>query len=1135
MKYYGSELDLIYLFCNKTLTTTTGGYKKTEAILKKANIELYPISNLDILSLVVKHKEIANYFFLPRLRPGDAFLSQMYNTEIVLHAKENAIESIAYSEQPKEQNIDSRLLHSFVQEKIELCRSFILGMKLSELRKELDRIFTYRISGIEGAEKLLFYKLIVDLHDGNEVETDIEELTDDLKKELQWLIKYYENPVPIGAYVFASHCIEVQAIVLDKMFAAQLWDAVITLCKVIVDDTNSEIGDIVRQYYGLALFNLQKYVQAVDILKGLYQKTRKETDLLYSILAEIKCINCAWREGHYELKDRLLELVEQLNSLKENKQYKSNINLIAMLYLETAYNLGVSEKEYLETAVEKYNSFSEEVKNNYAVKYLYALCLEVNGNIDLAEKIYSELDWEKNAEISCRYMICKLSKRDYNGAVSVYKKLCSSVQNTKLKGLYLTALFYTENVDYEKTLKSFVDETRGNFAGIIDIALGLRDKKSIQTYILPEVKRKFNDELENLELTQKNELLSILSLGGEVTLILEIIKNISDVKKLNRYIIKEIYDSTFAICNKEFIAHNKGLIKSQELDASEQIADRFLEANVLRREFLQIKYLCAGAKEKRFSLLKYAKELFEITNEDGLARNIISMLSERNETDYNAYAPYFKVLSSSTKPDYCMAVASAMLRLGKTEEADLYAYKALYYLNDTEDYEIYKSYLGYYNQNLNRYHDKREIQRVRGNSVVILEESTPVDAKNPVIMTLCLDSESEFSDINNRSMEVEHVPSNHPLFLKLQGSGLKQILKIDGINYRIKEIHSRTDFAASFIFKKINQYPEKFNGAVWIFSAGKPEEFIEKIKSLTDRTKQTEALLNFYHFKENEIGLPIDAFTEGDYDRYIDALTMLLYTKNQAFYTGYPTYENEENQKYVPSLSTIVLLSSMNLLNVLDAVKDSLLFPASYMDFFAKRYSKAKEVYLLSPGKLVNVDNQLALIKNDLSHVEIWERIIDFCTGCKSVEISDEERIEFTIGDGINGEEFIAAANLHLIHLDAFILAAKEQTTLLCDDLFFRKMATYSKIRNINFVSLLWHYVDKDFVVPIILELSKTNYLYIPLLARTDEEAIKLKKNILDGELKKKYYGNMLIAYNVAWKKVMRELFGEDIEFEDLE
>lgn len=72
-------------------------------------------------------------------------------------------------------------------------------------------------------------------------------------------------------------------------------------------------------------------------------------------------------------------------------------------------------------------------------------------------------------------------------------------------------------------------------------------------------------------------------------------------------------------------------------------------------------------------------------------------------------------------------------------------------------------------------------------------------------------------------------------------------------------------------------------------------------------------------------------------------------------------------------------------------------------------------------------------------------------------------------------------------------------------------------------------------MVPIVMELSKTNYLYIPLMARTDEEAIELKKNILDGELKKKYYSDMLIVYNVAWKKVMREIFGEDIEFEETE
>ncbi|MFR7974239.1 MAG: hypothetical protein ACLU8C_18305 [Lacrimispora saccharolytica] len=48
-----------------------------------------------------------------------------------------------------------------------------------------------------------------------------------------------------------------------------------------------------------------------------------------------------------------------------------------------------------------------------------------------------------------------------------------------------------------------------------------------------------------------------------------------------------------------------------------------------------------------------------------------------------------------------------------------------------------------------------------------------------------------------------------------------------------------------------------------------------------------------------------------------------------------------------------------------------------------------------------------------------------------------------------------------------------------------------------------------------------------------NEEAIELKKNILDGKLKKKFYSSMLMAYNVAWKNVVREIFGEDIEYNE--
>lgn len=328
-------------------------------------------------------------------------------------------------------------------------------------------------------------------------------------------------------------------------------------------------------------------------------------------------------------------------------------------------------------------------------------------------------------------------------------------------------------------------------------------------------------------------------------------------------------------------------------------------------------------------------------------------------------------------------------------------------------------------------------------------------------------------------------------------------------------------------------------GNIQEFDIGKECEVCHEIMNWENSFPPLNAL-DFVHstnelFEQSKrLGLPIDMFTNGDYERYIDALTMLLNGKDQALYAGLPTYENEENQKYIPTLSTLVLLSLMDLINVLDGIKSDLLLPKSYINFFVERYSKAKEMSFVSSKKLVNINNQLTVIEND-PHIEIWERIMDFCMECKTVEISDDERIGFSIGDYIDGEQFIAAAKLHLIHLDAFVLAKKEQATLLCDDLFFRKMATYSKIRNINFVSILRHYVDENFVVPIVMKLSKTNYLYIPLMARTDEEAIELRKNILDGKLKKKFYSGMLGAYNAAWEKVKREFFGGIVEFEVIE
>lgn len=52
IKHYKEKLDLIYLFCNKALTTNCDSYKGIEKLLYDAGIALQPIMDTTILDLV---------------------------------------------------------------------------------------------------------------------------------------------------------------------------------------------------------------------------------------------------------------------------------------------------------------------------------------------------------------------------------------------------------------------------------------------------------------------------------------------------------------------------------------------------------------------------------------------------------------------------------------------------------------------------------------------------------------------------------------------------------------------------------------------------------------------------------------------------------------------------------------------------------------------------------------------------------------------------------------------------------------------------------------------------------------------------------------------------------------------------
>lgn len=74
------KLDLVYLFCNKTLTTTSKAYQTIMRIHFAAGIETKPISNDELLDMVAKYDDIAEYYFQQRRIPNIA-ISELAQTE----------------------------------------------------------------------------------------------------------------------------------------------------------------------------------------------------------------------------------------------------------------------------------------------------------------------------------------------------------------------------------------------------------------------------------------------------------------------------------------------------------------------------------------------------------------------------------------------------------------------------------------------------------------------------------------------------------------------------------------------------------------------------------------------------------------------------------------------------------------------------------------------------------------------------------------------------------------------------------------------------------------------------------------------------------------------------------------------
>ena len=1123
VKHHKGNLDLVYLFCNKTLTTTSKTYKDIVNIYQAAGIETVPISNVDLLDMINDYPDIAEYFFQKRRAADIITPDELSDSGLSI---DKIIESLSSgSGVIQQQSIGTGLAKELIAEKLELCKKYALSMKLDSLEQELQKLFSHGQSEFEGAGTAYFYSLLLKLHKGIDFDADLNKCDIYFYSEAKWIIDFYRTTKTLSAEEFISHSPLIQIFIVDRMFAPEHWQDIIALWKTVKDHIDPSIKPQFDLYYGLSLFNIQEYEKAGEVLHALVETSNDERVRFYACITDILFENSFYQtgmEGHHQ---KLADLLSELDSYFELNQYQQQKSLVTAIKMETLYHLGISEKRYLDRAIEEYKELPELIHNNEYIRFYYALCLELSGKKEDASEIYASLNWENDPSVAERYMICNILNDHEDTALSIYSSI--DQKNSLIEAIFLLALKRSNADNYIGVFQETLNRYESSLEDVITIAYYTDGCDTAKSIVLPRlIELSTEEQLKALPIHSKINMIVFLSQCGEIILLESVLKTIEDVSAINSYAVGEIYRALFDTANREYANEEKRIDKPLKFEAVERIADAFLATGQFKKYFLQIKVLCAGAKRMPFSSLKYSKELFEITHDEEMARNIVALLFDRKIASYAEYAPYMEVLERSEKPDCCMAAATASLMLGKEDAADYHAYRALYYLNDKDDYKIYKSFFGFCSYNLRAYQHDASFNSVKGSKVLTLEELTTDE--QPPRLIICLDSEAELSYEGNHSMGIDHLTPSAPDYIKLCGCGLNQVIKIRGKNYKIIHIASRVQYGWSYVFKKIQEKPEMFRDSVWVITTKDTGEMLKQMKELTDNTEQINTLLTYYHFKDNNIGIPIDVLVSGNYDKYIDAVRYLLFQKNEAYYAGPPINEDETGKRYVPSLSTLVLLAVLGRIDVMEAFKEQIIIPDSYLRFIQAEYSNAVISSNKSTTTLFFVEDKPVLQEMDKTIPELWENILVFCKTCVTESITDQERIDSSFANEISGEQFFSDMKISFIHLDALLLAKKEKATLLCDDLFFRKMATSLNIRSVNIVSLIQHYTDLDYSVPLIKELSKTNYIYIPILYRNDEEFCEIVSYLTDGEKKDLYYGDIFRRFFEVRDQIMKQLFGDN-------
>ncbi|EOS47428.1 hypothetical protein C809_02304 [Lachnospiraceae bacterium MD335] len=1012
------------------------------------------------------------------------------------------------------------LLNSLIKEKIKTCSELILRRNIVELRKVIQAFLTYGISGIERdlQQQIRYYQFLVAL-----LEKNISEMNDayDLLEA-----KYLQDATYVKGILYEEEnsnwnefsilSLESQAVVLDLIFEQGDYTKIEDFGKQ-VEMTKVNVDDIFLYYVGLSLFNLQKFDEALCCLNCIQDKSKRINIVIVTLLAKALIAI-----KQYDYFSNSQEELHELYDLIVAEETRNPDAIVGCEVLIGNVKLTICLDIMPDRFYEVYSQFTTQVKDNVGIQFNLGLFYEMKSEYEKALVVYEKIKGNKDSNIIFRYLYCNTVLKKHDKVIAEYENLPRESITSLITSIWLECI---KVIDYErfiKELKACIDKYQSSINDIYYLSLSVGDEKELFDKFFLDLFVSNLDRLSNMEFLRVISIVRVLLICEHINHAITLLNKIEVTGNIPDDLLENIFRLIYLYKRDILENDSDKILNVEEIKlADEKIAfcNWFINAGYRKELFIKEKINCLSALRKKNEMLKCSKELYEMTGEVETAINIIALLLENKNTDVKEYESYIEGLEKEIDSRACLAIASAYSYLGKVDLADFWGYKAIFFLNNKTDFEILKGYMALRFQMLPAQENNIiNYEMVTGNTVITIQQDSTTDY-------ICLDDEEELYEYikTNFSLNAKHYGKRDLAYIRLKNKKVGEVISIDEDEYEIIEIVSREVFCFRYVLSLCANHPKETEViAVSVDEEESPEALVKSLRRAIEKAggkkKAQENLLLGYHFENNELGFPIEILVAGNYERYVDAVKMLLYSQNQALYAGEVSNICFDKKRIILTFPSLLIIKLLDMQDILNPNLNQIVIPKSLIEFVAQLARKATEQQVISPGNLIDQeDGTMVMIPFDDAIVELYTDIYELCLKFQQEEISVEERTDFTVAGDISADMIFSSLKIDNSQLDCLILAKKLNDCIyICDDLFLRKIAASASIHNASSMSFIQALEDRERAVELCFKLSKTNYIYIPIIADNMDSLKELWKNMLNGERK-----------SICYEEVIRNMIGD--------